>query len=207
MPISPTVEFGCPLDSEELALLSKFKHFLHEDVEYDSATETSSDSNKFDEPMDPNIMERTSFGAEPGIMGYGESIDESTEINEIVKHEGSEWFVFNHDGTKKLSKGYHSKEEADKRLGQIEYFKNLQEQYSNDDEPYYTDPRKVDMKEHIKKVLNKYSIPTLKVMRKTLGEHASQSGDQWWSYKTKGFKKNVTEDLVDPNIGEHFAGL
>lgn len=41
-----------------------------------------------------------------------------------VLKEGSEGFVFNEAGTKKLSKGYPSEEEAVKRLGQIEYFKH-----------------------------------------------------------------------------------
>lgn len=41
----------------------------------------------------------------------------------MVRKEGSEYFVFNKEGTKKLSRGYPSKEEAEKRLGQIEYFK------------------------------------------------------------------------------------
>ena len=42
----------------------------------------------------------------------------------MIKKIGSEYFVMNHTGEKKLSKGYPSKAEAEKRLGQIEYFKN-----------------------------------------------------------------------------------
>lgn len=42
----------------------------------------------------------------------------------MIKEEGSEYFVYNHTGEKKLSEGYHTKEEAEKRLGQIEYFKH-----------------------------------------------------------------------------------
>ena len=42
----------------------------------------------------------------------------------MIKKEGSEYFVFNKTGEKKLSKGYESKEAAEKRLGQIEYFKH-----------------------------------------------------------------------------------
>lgn len=41
----------------------------------------------------------------------------------MIRKEGSEYFVYNHNGTKKLSKGYGSKKEAEKRLQQIEYFK------------------------------------------------------------------------------------
>jgi hypothetical protein len=41
-----------------------------------------------------------------------------------VVEEDGKWYVYNHDKTKKLSKGYASKEEADKRLGQIEFFKH-----------------------------------------------------------------------------------
>lgn len=40
----------------------------------------------------------------------------------VVKQEGGKWFVFSKEG-KKLSKGYSSEEEAKKRLGQIEHFK------------------------------------------------------------------------------------
>lgn len=42
----------------------------------------------------------------------------------MIKKEGSEYFVYNHTGKKKLSKGYSSKKEAEKRLGEIEYFKH-----------------------------------------------------------------------------------
>ena len=42
----------------------------------------------------------------------------------MIKKEGSEYFVYNHTGEKKLSEGYRTKEEAEKRLGQIEYFKH-----------------------------------------------------------------------------------
>jgi len=47
-------------------------------------------------------------------------------INEVVKQEGSQWFVYSHKG-KKLSKGYGTKEEATKRLRQIEFFKHKNE--------------------------------------------------------------------------------
>lgn len=42
----------------------------------------------------------------------------------MVRKEGSEYFVYNKTGEKKLSRGYPSKAEAEKRLGQIEYFKH-----------------------------------------------------------------------------------
>lgn len=35
------------------------------------------------------------------------------------------YYVFNHTGVKKLSKGYRSRKAAVKRLQQIEYFKRL----------------------------------------------------------------------------------
>lgn len=50
----------------------------------------------------------------------------------MVRKEGSEYFVFNKEGTKKLSKGYSSKAEAVKRLGQIEYFKSTDSQIMRD---------------------------------------------------------------------------
>lgn len=42
----------------------------------------------------------------------------------MIRKVGSEYFVFNESGEKKLSRGYSSKEQAKKRLGQIEYFKH-----------------------------------------------------------------------------------
>jgi len=42
----------------------------------------------------------------------------------IVKKEGTLWYVFDHTGKKKLSRGYKTKKEANERLRQIEYFKN-----------------------------------------------------------------------------------
>jgi hypothetical protein len=53
-----------------------------------------------------------------------ECIPMKTTTNDMVKQVGSEWFVFNEEGGKKLSKGYQTKAEAVKRLGQIEYFKH-----------------------------------------------------------------------------------
>ena len=40
----------------------------------------------------------------------------------VVKKEGDKYYVFSEEG-KKLSKGYDTKEDAEKRLGEIEYFK------------------------------------------------------------------------------------
>jgi hypothetical protein len=42
----------------------------------------------------------------------------------MIRKEGSEYFVYNKTGEKKLSKGYESKAAAEKRLGQIEFFKH-----------------------------------------------------------------------------------
>ncbi len=41
-----------------------------------------------------------------------------------IVHEKSGWFVYSEDGSKKLGGPYKTKEEADKRLGEIEYFKH-----------------------------------------------------------------------------------
>lgn len=61
----------------------------------------------------------------------------------MIKKEDGKYYVYNHTGAKRLSKGYESKEEADKRLGQIEYFKTqdseeeilLNEPFENPDGP------------------------------------------------------------------------
>ena len=45
----------------------------------------------------------------------------------MIKKINGVYYVFNHDGTKKLSKGYSSKGEAEKRLGEIEFFKKSAE--------------------------------------------------------------------------------
>ena len=42
----------------------------------------------------------------------------------MIKRIGSQWFVFNHTGIKKLSKGYPSRKQAVHRLQQIEFFKH-----------------------------------------------------------------------------------
>lgn len=47
-----------------------------------------------------------------------------TATGDMVRKVGSEYFVYNEAGNKKLSRGYPSKEQAEKRLGQIEYFKH-----------------------------------------------------------------------------------
>jgi hypothetical protein len=43
----------------------------------------------------------------------------------MIKKIGSQWFVFNKEGMKKLSKGFHSRKQAVKRLQQIEFFKRV----------------------------------------------------------------------------------
>lgn len=47
-------------------------------------------------------------------------------VGNMIKEEDGKFFVYSKDGSKKLSKGYSTKEEAKKRLGEIEYFKNNQ---------------------------------------------------------------------------------
>ena len=47
-------------------------------------------------------------------------------IDEVVRKTGSTWTIFSKDGSKKLGE-YDTKEAAQKRLGQIEYFKNVKE--------------------------------------------------------------------------------
>lgn len=43
----------------------------------------------------------------------------------MIKKIKSLYYVYNHTGVKKLSKGYRSRKDAVKRLRQIEYFKHL----------------------------------------------------------------------------------
>lgn len=43
----------------------------------------------------------------------------------MIKKIKNEYFVFNHTGIKKLSKGYSSRKAAVKRLQQIEFWKRL----------------------------------------------------------------------------------
>lgn len=50
------------------------------------------------------------------------STRDSLSVLDFVRKEGSQWFVFSEEG-KKLSKGYPSKQEAEKRLRQIEFFR------------------------------------------------------------------------------------
>ena len=45
----------------------------------------------------------------------------------MIKKINGQYFVFNHDGTKKLSKAYTSNSEAEERLKQIEGFKHMSE--------------------------------------------------------------------------------
>lgn len=45
-------------------------------------------------------------------------------LNEHIKKEGSKYVLYSHDYSKKLGE-YNTKEEALKRLHQIEYFKHL----------------------------------------------------------------------------------
>ena len=46
-------------------------------------------------------------------------------LTEHVRKVGSQWFVFNHTGKKRLSKGYSSKKQADERLREIEAYKHM----------------------------------------------------------------------------------
>lgn len=65
------------------------------------------------------------WGGDPGFTWSKRIIEQAEKTREanMVKEEDGKWFVYDEAGTKKLSKGYATKEEADKRLGQIEYFK------------------------------------------------------------------------------------
>jgi hypothetical protein len=47
-------------------------------------------------------------------------------ISETIRHQGSKWVIYSKDGKKKLGT-YTTKKDAEKRLGQIEYFKHANE--------------------------------------------------------------------------------
>lgn len=49
-------------------------------------------------------------------------------IDEVIRKTGNTWTIFSKDGSKKLG-SYDSEEAAKKRLRQIEYFKNVKEEY------------------------------------------------------------------------------
>lgn len=53
---------------------------------------------------------------------FEDSVMDSSAMD-YVREEDGEWFVFSKEG-KRLSSGYQSKEDAEERLGQIEYFKH-----------------------------------------------------------------------------------
>lgn len=48
---------------------------------------------------------------------------ENSALGKIVERDGK-WYVYNHDGTKKLAGPYDSRKKALKRLREIEYFKH-----------------------------------------------------------------------------------
>lgn len=70
-------------------------------------------------------------------------------LQEKVREENGKWFVYNKTGEKKLSKGYDSKTAANKRLGQIEYFKN--ESIEEEDDLNEADPDRSHGKEPFKR--------------------------------------------------------
>lgn len=45
----------------------------------------------------------------------------------MIKREGGKYYVYDDSGTKKLSRGYATKKQAEARLRQIEMFKHMKE--------------------------------------------------------------------------------
>lgn len=68
-----------------------------------------------------------------------DSAKNEIQVN-VIKYEDGKYFVYSEEG-KKLSKGYDSKSQAEKRLGQIEYFKSMNQIIIN------TNAKKSDMSE------------------------------------------------------------
>ena len=62
----------------------------------------------------------------------------------FIRKSGDEYFVYSQEG-KKLSKGYKTREEALKRMREIEYFKHQNANATNEDIERYT--RELDERE------------------------------------------------------------
>jgi len=85
-----------------------------------------------DEPKDSHAYASAMlWGGRPGMSWFRKLYDQMKAADKdksnniqanVVRKEGGKWFVYSEEG-KRISKGYSSKEEADKRLQQIEYFK------------------------------------------------------------------------------------
>lgn len=78
--------------------------------------------------IDVKIMKnRLNFPIELSIFSEEvEALDldkTASDLSEHIEHRGDKWVILNHDRTKELGE-YDSKEAAEKRLAQIEYFKH-----------------------------------------------------------------------------------
>lgn len=103
----------------------------------------------------------------------------------MVKKIDNKYFVYSEDGNKKLSKGYATKEEADKRLKAIEYFKHMKDE---DIDLIFKDEEIADEEYQGKKVsLNK--------------PFRNTEGKSKFSVYVKNDKNNVVKvNFGDPNM-------
>lgn len=72
--------------------------------------------------LDINEVSLVNKGAIREVFSIIKSED-AVDIQKILKEENGKWFVYSRDGSKKLGGPYDTKDEATKRLQQIEYFK------------------------------------------------------------------------------------
>jgi hypothetical protein len=117
------------------------------------------------------------------------------EVEKVVREEGGKWYVFSEKG-KKLSRGYDSKAEAVKRLGEIEHFKTHKA-----DEPELTVACAVTKSSPEKRfTLGPAYIPG------TLDAHgewtdADTLQQSLWGYVRKGDRR-IRRQHTDETIGE-----
>lgn len=122
------------------------------------------------------------FGAyKPGTNLRLVSVHDSS-INDIIKKEADGYVIYSEKG-KKLSKAYKTKEEAEKRLRQIEYFKHKGKDSMKDDKLYiYQFPK--DLTKADLRYLDKYNLEYL--------GHVSSEGDQPEDVLVKGTLEDLT---------------
>lgn len=110
---------------------------------------------------------------------------DDSQLNDVIKKEADGYVIYSEKG-KKLSKAYKTKEEAEKRLKQIEYFKHKGKDSMMEEETklyiyqFPKDLTKADMR-----YLDKYNLEYI--------GHVSKEGDQPEDVLVKGTLKDLTD--------------